>query len=113
MLLWEIPTMGESEMSDFENKELRITATGESVMVTKEEVDKARADYNAAADAACDAAIAADAAADPEFFAADDDDVIDAAARDAALAAVFAWKKYTKLKRQYEYLRILGLTTEN
>ena len=85
-------------------------------MVTREDVEKAKAAYDAAAkaaDAACDAAIAADAAADPEFFAADDDDVIDAAARDAAYAAVFAWKKYTKLKRQYEYLRILGLTTEN
>jgi hypothetical protein len=83
--------MGESEMSDFENKELRITATGESVMVTKEEVDKARADYNAAAEAACDAAREASY-----------DDSYAGAAGDAAYAEILARRKYIKLKEEYE-----------
>jgi hypothetical protein len=83
MLLWEIPTMGESEMSDFENKELRITATGESVMVTKEDVEKARAAWHAAEKtyAVWDFAKEAEAA--------------DHNAEDA-------WDNYQKLKQEFE-----------
>jgi hypothetical protein len=84
--------MGESEMSDFENKELRITATGESVMVPEEDdVEKARAEYAAAAEA--------------EFLAAREarhDDSYAGAAGDAAYAAILARRKYTKLRKEYE-----------
>ena len=66
-------------------------------MVTKEQVDKARAAY-ADEDAAAYAANAA-AWADSAFD--DDADAAEAAA-DAAYAARAAWDKYIKLKEEFE-----------
>ena len=62
-------------------------------MVTKEEVDKARGDYDAAYDAALDAA---DDAWDVDYATAK------AAAYEATKAATAAWRRYWELKEEFE-----------
>ena len=84
-----------------------------SMKVTKEDVDKARAAYEAADAVALAAATYAAAAyaayeaaellgADAEAAAADADDAAAVNAAKATAAAWEAWDKYVQLKREYE-----------